>query len=59
MVTDYPNLSGYDVYMSGPPVMIEAARTAFIQSGLSPDYLYSDAFEYAKDGKPVKEQKEA
>ena len=59
VVADHSDLSGYDVYMSGPPVMIEAARTAFTQSGLSPDHLYSDAFEYAKDSKQVEEQNEA
>ena len=53
VVADYPDLSGYDVYMSGPPVMIEAAATALAERGLTREHLYSDAFEYAKDGKPV------
>lgn len=42
----YSDLSGFDVYMSGPPIMIDAARDAFLQHGLPPAHLYSDAFEY-------------
>lgn len=52
VVADYPDLSGYDVYMSGPPVMIEAAVAAFANCGVDRQHLYSDAFEYAKDGPP-------
>jgi len=51
VVADYPDLSGYDVYMSGPPPMIEAAKEAFFACGLPEDRLFSDAFEYAKDAK--------
>ena len=50
VVADHPDLSGYDVYMSGPPVMIEAAMAAFAVCGLDLEHAYSDAFEYAKDG---------
>ncbi len=49
MLEDYPDLSGVDVYMAGPPVMIEAARAGFAAAGLPLERLYSDAFEYAKD----------
>ena len=42
----YPDLSSVDLYMSGPPVMIENAREAFLQAGLSRQHMYSDAFEY-------------
>lgn len=42
----YPELQGFDIYMSGPPIMIDAAREAFLQHGLPPAHLYSDAFEY-------------
>jgi CDP-4-dehydro-6-deoxyglucose reductase len=50
VLADYPELDDVDVYMAGPPVMIEAARDAFAAAGLPQDRLYSDAFEYAKDG---------
>jgi CDP-4-dehydro-6-deoxyglucose reductase len=51
VLADYPNLADYDLYMSGPPVMIDAAASAFAAAGLSRDHMYSDAFEYAKDSK--------
>ena len=47
VMADYPDLSGYDVYLSGPPTMVETARSAFAASGLNTDRLFSDAFEYA------------
>jgi CDP-4-dehydro-6-deoxyglucose reductase len=53
VLEDYADLGGVDVYMAGPPVMIEAARAGFTAAGLPLERLYSDAFEYAKDpGKP-------
>lgn len=42
----YPDLSGHDVYMAGPPAMIRAARAAFAAAGLPEDQLFFDAFEY-------------
>ncbi len=45
----YPDLSGHDVYMSGPPAMIEAARTVFLKHGLPESRMFSDAFEFAAD----------
>jgi CDP-4-dehydro-6-deoxyglucose reductase len=44
---EYPDLSAYDVYMSGPPVMIRAAREKFLAQGLPESQLYHDAFEFA------------
>jgi len=49
VVQDYPDMSPYDLYMSGPPVMVYAARDAFAAAGLSEDHMYSDVFEWAKD----------
>ncbi len=46
---DYPDLSGHEVYMSGPPPMIEAAKTAFQAQGLALEHLYYDAFAPASD----------
>jgi len=47
VIADYPDLSAFEVYMSGPPPMIEAGKDAFLAHGLSEDHLYSDSFEYA------------
>jgi len=44
---DISNMSAYDVYMAGPPVMINAAKEKFSEQGLPVDQLYSDSFEYA------------
>jgi CDP-4-dehydro-6-deoxyglucose reductase len=40
----YPDLSGFDVYMAGPPPMIEAATEAFVAAGLPRDQLFYDSF---------------
>ena len=49
---DHPDMSGFDVYMSGPPIMVEAGRDAFESRGLSREHMFSDAFEYAADSRP-------
>jgi len=49
VIADYPQLAAYDVYMSGPPPMIHAARSAFGDHGLDTDRLFFDAFEHASD----------
>lgn len=43
----YPDLSGYDVYMAGPPPMIHAAQDCFQAAGLTPERLFYDSFEPA------------
>lgn len=49
VLKQYPNLRPFDIYMSGPPAMIEAATPAFVAHGAQPDHMYSDAFEFAQD----------
>ena len=49
VATDFPDLSGYDVYLCGPPPMIMAARQAFLAQGLPEEQLFADAFEYGID----------
>lgn len=46
VLADFPHLSGHDVYMSGPPPMIEAAKSAFAAAGLPAEHLYYDSFEF-------------
>jgi CDP-4-dehydro-6-deoxyglucose reductase len=46
VIHDHPDLSDYEVYMSGPPPMIDAGKAAFLANGLDQDLLYSDSFEY-------------
>jgi CDP-4-dehydro-6-deoxyglucose reductase len=49
VLRQFPDLSGFDAYMAGPPAMCTAARDAFLQHGLPEAHMYSDAFEYAAD----------
>ncbi|TCJ83016.1 CDP-6-deoxy-delta-3,4-glucoseen reductase [Cocleimonas flava] len=46
---DFADLSGHDVYLAGPPIMIDAAKAAFAKQGLPEDQIFSDAFEYAAE----------
>ena len=49
MVHGFPDLSGYDLYASGPPGMVEAVRRAGIEHGLAAGNFYADPFEFAND----------
>ena len=49
VIEDYPDLSQYDLYGSGPPVMVYAGRDSFPGNGLDLRNYYSDAFEFQKD----------
>ncbi|MBN8727010.1 MAG: 2Fe-2S iron-sulfur cluster binding domain-containing protein [Xanthomonadales bacterium] len=49
LLEDHPALDAFDVYMSGPPSMIDAGRRAFVDAGLAEDHLYFDSFDYAPD----------
>ena len=46
---DFADLSGFDVYMAGPPQMIVAATQQFRAQGLPQVQLFADAFEYSND----------
>ncbi len=54
VVADYPDLSRHDVYMSGPPVMVETGHQLFMQHGLDESRFFSDAFEYAAVAESIK-----
>lgn len=49
VLSDFPQLARFDVYMSGPPPMIDAGRRAFVAAGLPEDRLYYDSFDFAPD----------
>ena len=49
LLEDHPRLEAFDVYMSGPPTMIDAGRHAFVDAGLPEERLYYDSFDYAPD----------
>ncbi|MDX1461266.1 MAG: CDP-6-deoxy-delta-3,4-glucoseen reductase, partial [Xanthomonadales bacterium] len=49
VLSHYPDLSGFELYMSGPPAMIDTARAAFFERGLPERCLYYDSFEFGID----------
>jgi CDP-4-dehydro-6-deoxyglucose reductase len=49
VANDFADLAAYDVYLSGPPPMINAAKTVFLAQGLPETQLFYDSFEYSPD----------
>jgi CDP-4-dehydro-6-deoxyglucose reductase len=49
VIGNHPDLADFDVYMSGPPAMIDAAKHAFLDHGLPEDRLFYDSFEFGLD----------
>jgi len=45
----YPDLSAHDIYMSGPPAMIDAGRSAFLEHGADSRRIFFDSFEFGLD----------
>ena len=45
----FPDLTGVEIYASGPPPMIEALMMPFGERGLSPERLFFDSFEFTAD----------
>ncbi len=46
VLADFADLSGHDIYLSGPPPMVNAARTAFPLHRADPLHMYSDSFDF-------------
>ena len=46
VLEDFGDLSGHDIYLSGPPPMVQAARAAFPGRGADPLRMYSDSFDF-------------
>lgn len=54
VLADFTDLSGYEVYACGAPVMVDAARTAFIAArGLPEAAFFADSFVYSNDTEAV------
>jgi CDP-4-dehydro-6-deoxyglucose reductase len=49
VLADFADLSGYDLYMAGPPPMVSAGREAFRAAGMPEAQMHFDSFEYAED----------
>jgi len=54
VMEDFPNLSGFEVYACGAPVMVDAARSDFVRHcGLAEEAFFADAFTSAADTSAV------
>jgi CDP-4-dehydro-6-deoxyglucose reductase len=54
VLADFADLSGYQVYACGAPVMVDSARAAFVANrGLPEDEFFADSFVYAADAEPA------
>jgi CDP-4-dehydro-6-deoxyglucose reductase len=49
VLQQYPDLPGFDIYMSGPPAMIDAGRAAFLERGAEKRRIFFDSFEFGLD----------
>jgi len=49
VLDSYPDLSGFDIYISGPPAMVETGRNAFIEHGAEKRRIFFDSFEFGLD----------
>ncbi len=49
-VNSYPSFAEFDVYASGPPIMIDAIRTSLQAKGMAMENFYFDSFDYATPG---------
>jgi CDP-4-dehydro-6-deoxyglucose reductase len=50
VMADFPDMSGYQVYACGAPLMIDAAKRDFTQRcGLPADEFFADSFTYAAE----------
>jgi len=45
----FVDLSEFDIYMSGPPPMVNTAVDVFVQQNAKKENMFSDAFEYSAD----------
>lgn len=51
VLSDFEDLTGYEVYACGPPNMVKAVAKTFIEQGMIKDNFFSDAFLFAFTGK--------
>jgi CDP-4-dehydro-6-deoxyglucose reductase len=49
VLQDVPDLSGYQVYACGAPIVVESARRDYTAAGLPADEFFADAFTSAAD----------
>lgn len=47
ILADFEDLTGYEVYACGPPIMVKSVADTFVKQGMIKDNFFSDAFEFA------------
>lgn len=47
VLEDFDDLSTYQIYVCGPPIMVESAAKTFVEKGMKKDNFFSDAFEFS------------
>jgi len=52
VLADHPDLSGFQVYACGAPIVVASAQRDYIGAGLPPDAFYADAFTSEADKVP-------
>jgi len=53
LLADHPDLSPWEIYMSGPPAMVHAARKAILAAGGDEAHLHYDSFDFAPEVPPA------
>lgn len=49
VLSDFEDLSVFDIYTCGPPAMITAAEQSFQEKGMNKNQFFYDSFDYAND----------
>ncbi len=49
VLSDFDDLSSFDIYTCGPPAMITAAEQSFQEKGMDKAHFYYDSFDFAND----------
>ena len=49
VIEDFKDLSNYQVYACGAPIVVDSAKAAYTQIGLPADEFYADSFTSALD----------
>jgi CDP-4-dehydro-6-deoxyglucose reductase len=53
VLQDHPDLSGYQVYACGAPIVVESARKDYLAAGLPEDAFFADSFTSEADKHPA------
>lgn len=52
VAADFDSLEGHDIYVAGPPPMVDAVKRAVIERGAQPEHVSADPFYWANEQSP-------